>query len=86
MRTLLKQQPRNDLQAVACKLYPEIARYIAVLSQFGNALMTGSGACVFAEFASREQAEAVIQQLPTEMRSVLAQGLSKHPLQDWMYQ
>lgn len=86
MRTLLMQQPRNDLQALACKLYPEIEHHIAVLSKFGHALMTGSGACVFAEFENREQAEAVVNQLPTEMRSVLAQGLSKHPLHDWMYQ
>lgn len=86
MRTLLMQQPRNDLQALACKLYPEVKRHIEVLSQFGHALMTGSGACVFAEFESREQAGAVMQQLPIEMRSVIAQGLSKHPLHDWMYQ
>ena len=86
MRTLLMQQPRNDLQALACKLYPEIESHLAVLSQFGHALMTGSGACVFAEFESREQAEAAIQQLPAEMRSIIAQGLSKHPLHDWMYQ
>jgi 4-diphosphocytidyl-2-C-methyl-D-erythritol kinase len=86
MRTLLKQQRRNDLQAVVCKLYPEVERYIATLSQFGEALMTGSGACVFAEFATLQQAENVIQQLPTEMRSILAQGLSKHPLHHWMSQ
>jgi len=46
--------------------------------------MTGSGACVFAEFASRNQAEAVLQQLPHEMRGVVAQGLAKHPLHDWV--
>jgi 4-diphosphocytidyl-2-C-methyl-D-erythritol kinase len=86
MRTLLKQQRRNDLQTVVCKLYPEVSRYIAVLNQFGNALMTGSGACVFAEFATREQALAAMQQLPVKMRSILAQGLSKHPLHHWMSQ
>lgn len=78
------QQLRNDLQSVVCKLYPEVARYIAWLGNFGQATMTGSGACVFAEFASRGQAEAAVQQLPHDMRGVVAQGLVKHPLHDWM--
>jgi 4-diphosphocytidyl-2-C-methyl-D-erythritol kinase len=78
------QQLRNDLQSVVCKLYPEVARYIAWLGNFGQAVMTGSGACVFAEFESRNQAEAVVRQLPHNMRGVVAQGLVKHPLHDWM--
>lgn len=79
-----KQQLRNDLQSVVCDLYPEVARYLAWLDNFGRATMTGSGACVFAEFASRSQAEAVLQKLPEEMRGVIAQGLAKHPLHDWV--
>jgi len=77
-------QLRNDLQPVACKLYPEVARHIDSLSNYGKAVMTGSGACVFAEFASRSQAEAVLRQLPEDMRGVVAQGLNKHPLHDWV--
>lgn len=79
-----KQQLRNDLQSVVCRLYPEVANYLAWLNNFGEAKMTGSGACVFAEFASQSQAEAVLQKLPQEMRGVVAQGLAKHPLHDWM--
>ncbi|HXU93802.1 MAG TPA: 4-(cytidine 5'-diphospho)-2-C-methyl-D-erythritol kinase [Gallionella sp.] len=78
------QQLRNDLQSVVCKLYPEVARYIAWLGNFGRAMMTGSGACVFAEFESRSQADAVVKQLPHNMRGVVAQGLVKHPLHDWV--
>ena len=88
MRALAKgqfeQQLRNDLQSVVCRLYPEVGRYITWLSNFGNAMMTGSGACVFAEFASRSRAEAVLQQLPHGMRGVVAQGLARHPLHDWV--
>ena len=86
MRALSERQIslRNDLQAVVCSLYPEVARYLAYLGGFGKAMMTGSGACVFAEFASREQAESVLRQLPHEMRGVVAQGLAKHPLHDWV--
>ena len=74
----------NDLQSVVCKLYPEVARYIAWLDKFAKAMMTGSGACVFAEFADRSQAETVMKQLPHGMRGVVAQGLAKHPLHDWV--
>ncbi|MDP2144265.1 MAG: 4-(cytidine 5'-diphospho)-2-C-methyl-D-erythritol kinase [Gallionella sp.] len=84
IRALSNQQLRNDLQFVACKLYPEVVRHIDWLSNYGKAMMTGSGACVFAEFGSRSQAEAVLRQLPEGMRGVIAQGLKKHPLHDWV--
>jgi 4-diphosphocytidyl-2-C-methyl-D-erythritol kinase len=89
MRALPNQQSwgrqlRNDLQPVVCKLYPEVARYIDWLAKYGKAMMTGSGACVFAEFDSRSQAETVLRQLPHGMRGVVAQGLAKHPLHDWV--
>lgn len=80
----LRGELRNDLQPVACKLYPEVARHIAWLGNFGRAMMTGSGACVFAEFGSRSQAEAVMKQLPHDMRGAVAQGLARHPLHDWV--
>ncbi|MFZ5522558.1 MAG: 4-(cytidine 5'-diphospho)-2-C-methyl-D-erythritol kinase [Pseudomonadota bacterium] len=88
MRALLKgqlEQPlRNDLQPVVCDLYPEVARHISWLGNFGKALMTGSGACVFAEFANRNQAEEVLLQLPHGMCGAVAQGLARHPLHDWV--
>lgn len=77
-------QLQNDLQPVACLLYPEVSRYIAWLGNFGKATMTGSGACVFAEFASHNEAETVLRQLPRDMRGVVAQGLARHPLHDWV--
>ena len=78
------RQLRNDLQAIACKLYPEVARHIAWLADFGKAMMTGSGACVFAEFAGRSEAEAVLQRLPHDMHGAVAKGLTRHPLHDWV--
>lgn len=79
-----ERQFRNDLQPLVCELYPEVARHIAWLGNFGKAMMTGSGACVFAEFASRSRAETVMKQLPHGMRGVVAQGLARHPLHDWV--
>ena len=72
----------NDLEPVVCRLYPEIARHLDWLRQFGNARMTGSGACVFAEFATQAAARAALEQLPATMRGVVAQGLAHHPLRE----
>lgn len=84
MRALATAAWQNDLQPVACKLYPEVAQYLGWLSGFAPAMMTGSGACVFAGFASEAEARAVLQKLPSAMRGVVAQGLSGHPLRDWV--
>ncbi len=86
MRALLEpeRQLRNDLQSVVCDLYPEVGQHLAWLENFGVAMMTGSGACVFAGFPGRSMAETALQQLPHEMRGVVAQGLARHPLYDWV--
>lgn len=70
----------NDLEPVAAALYPEVAECIGWLSAFGHVRMTGSGACVFAEFETRTAAEAVLAQLPGGMRGWAAPGLPEHPL------
>ncbi len=70
----------NDLEAVAVDLYPAVAEHIGWLSAFGHVRMSGSGACVFAEFEDRQAAEAVLAQLPGGMRGWAARGLPEHPL------
>lgn len=84
MRALTTQPLKNDLQEVVCSLYPEVAEYLAELGKYGNAMMTGSGACVFAGFENQSEAEAALKQLPQNMRGVAVKGLLKHPLQDWV--
>ncbi len=83
IRALSLQDTRNDLQPVVCGLYPEVARHLGWLGKFAQARMTGSGACVFAEFPGEEQARAVLEQLPPDMRGIVARGLPHHPLRDF---
>lgn len=74
-------QGRNDLEAVACAHFPAVAEHLAWLRQYApQAMMTGSGACVFAGFADLASAEAVFRQLPQGMNGWLAAGLAEHPL------
>lgn len=70
----------NDLQPVAVRQFPEIAHCLDWLAQFGEARMTGSGACVFAEFAEEGEARSVLAHLPADMRGWVAPGLDSHPL------
>ena len=72
----------NDLEPVVCRLYPAVAQHLAWLKQFGRARLTGSGACVFAEFGSEAAAREVWGRLPATMRGVVAQGLACHPLRE----
>jgi 4-diphosphocytidyl-2-C-methyl-D-erythritol kinase len=75
---------RNDLEAVVTARYPEVAAPLAWLRErAAQARMTGSGACVFAEFASEAEARAIQSQMPRGMDGFVAQGLDRHPLYDW---
>jgi 4-diphosphocytidyl-2-C-methyl-D-erythritol kinase len=71
---------QNDLEPVVCRHYPEVARHLAWVRQYCAARMTGSGACVFAEFSTEAEARAVWRQLPATLRGVVARGLDRHPL------
>jgi len=70
----------NDLEPCVTARYSEVREHLDWLRKHGNARMTGSGACVFAEFESREAAQRVIDQLPAPMTGFVAQGLTQHPL------
>ena len=70
----------NDLQAVAVARFPVVADYLRWLAAYGDARMSGSGACVFAEFTDHQAAQAVLGELPAAMRGWVAAGLERHPL------
>jgi len=79
----------NDLEPVVCSRYPQVAEYLAWLgsqfSQLGapaDARMSGSGACVFAEFPTEEEAQSVASRMPPGMRGFVARGLDRHPLRE----
>ena len=81
MQPFLSGQGRNDLEPVAVRRYPEIAESLAWLRKRNSqARMTGSGACVFAEFKNEAQAAALLRELPAGWRGFVARGLDRHPL------
>jgi 4-diphosphocytidyl-2-C-methyl-D-erythritol kinase len=90
MSPFLSGQGRNDLEAVAVRRYPEIAQHLAWLKERSpraslSPRMTGSGACVFAEFPREEDAVLLHSELPAAMQGFVARGLERHPLYEWAH-
>ncbi len=75
---------RNDLEPVVRRRYPIVAAHLSWLSEFGDARLSGSGACVFAEFAAESQARAVLARMPAGMSGFAVPGLDRHPLADFV--
>lgn len=72
---------RNDCEPVVRMLYPEVGRALDWLAGYGDARMTGTGACVFAAFDGEEQARQVVEQCPRGWRGLVARGVNESPLQ-----
>jgi len=81
IRAFLKAGGRNDCAPVAMRRYPEVARAMAWLGQRGDARLTGTGSCVFADFPDRAHAEAALADLPRGWSAYVARGLDRSPLQ-----
>jgi 4-diphosphocytidyl-2-C-methyl-D-erythritol kinase len=74
----------NDLESVVCLAYPEVARHLEWLRQLDRTTMvamTGSGACVFAEFITESAARMAFASVPIDMNGFVVQGLERHPMQ-----
>lgn len=71
---------RNDCEPVVRGLYPEVARVLDWLAQFGEARMTGTGGCVFAAFETEAEARAVCGQVPPPWQAFTARGVDVSPL------
>lgn len=82
MRALQTTQRKNDMQSVVCQMFPEVADCLAKASEYGSAMMTGSGACIFLEYDTETQAGAVFQSLSRSYTGFVARGLQHHPLYD----
>jgi len=79
-RTDMSEFGQNDLQAVATHLFAPVAEAVDWLAQFGDARMTGSGACVFCAFSSEREADVVVSQIPSVWTAWKAKSLAIHPL------
>ena len=82
MRAPFEAGGRNDCESVVRARFPEVADALDWLAQFGSARLTGTGACVFADFAHAADAERVAARVPDRWTSFVARGLNTSPLLD----
>jgi 4-diphosphocytidyl-2-C-methyl-D-erythritol kinase len=72
----------NDLEALVRRRYPPVDRAFTWLSRYGDARLTGTGACVFAEMPERDEAQAVLAGLPPDLTGFAARGRNRSALLD----
>lgn len=73
-------QFRNDCERLVRKLYPEVDEALTLLATFSEARMTGTGACVFASFATRAEAEEASRKMPEKFRATVSRSCNLSPL------
>jgi 4-diphosphocytidyl-2-C-methyl-D-erythritol kinase len=71
---------RNDCLGVVRRRYPEVARALDWLSEFGSARLTGTGACVFLACETNDLRQEIVRRLPPGLQAFLARGLNDSPL------
>jgi len=71
---------KNDLQPVVAKRFEPVAAAIEWLAQYGDARMTGSGACVFCAFPDEFAADAALRNVPQRWKAWKARAIAHHPL------
>lgn len=75
---------RNDLQAVAEQLCPDIQLGLSWLRKFGlQGRMTGSGSAAFAPVPSEWNAALALADLPSQWTARMCSNLERHPLSGW---
>ncbi len=80
IRAFLEGEGKNVFQPLVLKHYPEVKKAFNWLNQFATAKLTGTGACLFAEFETEQQAIDIKNQVPDCWNSWVVKGLNQSPL------
>ena len=81
IRALSPALVRNDCEAVVRVRHPAVAEALEWLGRQAPARLSGTGACVFAQFARAADAERVAARVPAPWRSFVARGVHRSPLE-----
>lgn len=80
MATFFGGDTRNDCQQLVRSLYPPVDKALNILGKFGEARLTGTGACAFVSFDDEALARAARTRVQDGWTSILARGINKSPL------
>ena len=76
----------NDCEKVVRNNYPEVEETLNWLLQYGPARLTGTGACIFAEFNNQESAKECLKSKPDNLFGFVAKGQNYSPLHQYLDQ
>lgn len=79
MSAFFEGELRNDLQQVVEARYPSVHKALNLLNKFAPAMMTGSGACVFAPVDSEATARRIAAATEAEFDTIVARGVNRSP-------
>ncbi|WP_067102056.1 4-(cytidine 5'-diphospho)-2-C-methyl-D-erythritol kinase [Marinomonas atlantica] len=82
----LKLEGHNDCLDVARRLYPEVDEAFLWLTTFGNAKLTGTGACLFLACESIDEAKRVKNYAPEKWQTWVCRGCNTSPTLDVLNQ
>lgn len=84
IETLLKCEFSNDCEVIARKRFREVDAALSWLLEYAPSRLTGTGACVFAEFDTESRARQVLEQAPEWFNGFVAKGVNLSPLHQSM--
>ncbi len=77
---LLQAEYRNDCETVVRKRFREVEQLVSWLLEYAPSRLTGTGACVFAEFDTESAARQVFELAPKAWQGFVARGINLSPL------
>ncbi|WP_305371643.1 4-(cytidine 5'-diphospho)-2-C-methyl-D-erythritol kinase [Photobacterium leiognathi] len=77
---LLRGVYENDCEKIVRSLNPEVDQALSWLLEYAPSRLTGTGACVFSEFNTQEEANAILKILPDWLHGFVAKGVNTSPL------
>ena len=80
VNVLLNTPYANDCEPIARKRFYEVEQLLSWLLEYAPSRLTGTGACVFAEFDTESAARHVLDNAPSWMRGFVAKGVNISPL------
>ncbi len=80
LNALLASKYENDCEKIVRELFPEVDKAISWLLEYAPSRLTGTGACVFAEFENEQDARSTFNKLPDWLTGFVARGVNTSPL------
>jgi len=83
IRDFLTGQTENVCEKPVREMYPEVDQALSDLAYYGESKLTGTGACVFAAFDKKNEAEKALSELSKKWAGFVARGMNQTALKEF---